>query len=328
MIFYVSYSLWFILSATAVFKGSINLKVLFFILPFYFAMIFYPYLSDLKHYYQAFQIDIYRANFGFVKLQELLKSIFGIEIGFALLIFLPIIVLLFISLIGNSKAAVFLLSSQLLVLLPFNGMRQGYAIFFLLIAAYFLNHTKFKAGLFFLIISCLFHSSAIFIFPIVIGFYMIKIFRKISFLPLLFIALVAFFATHFLETLFIYFDIFSDYFEKKNFTEGRTDPRLKYLIFALYFIVSNVLMRKQLSYIPELTYIKFFIFFLSIFIFIYIDLSELAARIMIYYLAFESFSLFILAKRQVRIAISMRTLWFLSNTLSPSVLGILSLPIR
>ena len=328
MIFYTTYLLWVFASAASLFKSHFNIKLLFVIAPFFVAMTMYPYVSDLKFYYQNFVIDVYRADYGFIKLQQLLKLIFGTEIGFIVLVYLPIVILFMMSITNAHHAFVFLLTSQILIMLPFNGVRQGYAIFLIWAALSFITRRNWTIGILLLLMSCLFHKSALFVVPIIVLAYSFPFFKVLTKFKVSFIILTAIATVLLLETLFTNVGFFIEYFQKKDFIEGRTNPSVKYALFFVYFTVSSILLRRKLYIITEITYIKIFIFNLALAIFLILGLSELAARIMVYYLAFEAYSLFALKKSNVAIGAPMRIIWFFSNTLSPSVIGLLSLPSR
>lgn len=328
MIFYTTYLLWVFASAASLFKTHFNVKLLFVISPFFVAMAMYPYVSDLKFYYQSFVIDVYRADYGFIKLQQLLKLIFGTEIGFIVLIYLPIVILFMMSITNAHQAFVFLLTSQLLIMLPFNGVRQGYAIFLIWAALSFISRRNWIIGILLLMMSCLFHKSALFVAPIILLAYGFPFFKALTKYKVSLIILTAIAAVLLLETLFTNVGLFIGYFQQKDFSEGRTNPVVKYALFFLYFAISSFLLQRKLHIIPEITYIKFFIFSLALAIFLILGLSELAARIMVYYLGFEAYSLFALRKANVTIGAPMRFIWFFSNIFSPSVIGLLSLPSR
>ena len=121
------------------------------------------------------------------------------------------------------------------------------------------------------------------------------------------------------------FKLYVGYMNKMDFSEGRTNPTIKYLLFFIYFVTTSFLLRNKFQFIPRLAYLRAIFFSVASASFFVLGLSELAARVMIYFLAFDVVCVMALYIQGRRMGLQYKFIWVITNIGSPSVLGLLAL---
>lgn len=289
-----------------------------------FIMLIYPLESDLKHYYSALKVGIYKAEVGYNILQKILTYYFNEDVSIRLIMITPLLGYAFL-LLYSPKGVTYLLGSQLIVLLHLNGVRQGIAVVLIYIGVVLLQRKKYMMGFLIMSSSGLFHSSGYLLSLTILSCLLLAQLRTRTIYIYILFTLGSIFLCSILFDILAQIDLYVAYSVHQEQHSSRTSPVVKYSLLAIYFFYLELLLRKYYRECVWLFYSRYLLFILSITIYLMLGLSEVSARLFIYVFAIEGMIFFTLVSKNIKLKLSTVLFWLMLQLMNPSVFGLIRL---
>lgn len=319
--FFLKYLCW-ILAATTLFlksgKNSAYICVFFLCILFTLQDDF----GDLFHYKAAFNHGIYVSEIGFELLQGAIKLIpLPSNYLFQFIKLTPVLIF-FLTPRKYGRMLLPIIVSQFMFLSVFIGLRQGIAASIILVGILWVYENKIL-GFLLLALAGFFHESAFFVAALFYIIYFLRISRLNFIIISIFLIFFLLFLSHILPDIL---GKYQDYIRSSvfDFRVSRFNPYFKLIISISYFILTfKYSDYKDNSILSTIAKNRFLFFLLSISFLIFFDSSELASRIFLYFLAFDTlFFSYLIANniKQYRIGF-----YFLSIVIAPNVITFLKI---